>query len=297
MKEETVLSLKWHSFPSHLAVSLDTCYEKQQFVDLSLVSCKNMDESLDTDQMDKKITEGKKIMNNLSVDKQITEEEFQNFMHRVTEIEKIVKKLASSDLEEQKQGQVLADEILAKKSEKSFFEDDELKVKTNRTIINKCSINETNKNTDQMSQEAFMRSVEKDAKQRAENRKIRNERAETFKRIGNGALKEENYEKAVTYYTKAIEQRKDSTVLWNNRALSYIHLELFEKALADCEWALKINEKNLKALLNSAKCYKYLNNEIKYKECIQLARKRNPHFNKFIDEFEKNMDMYIDYQA
>ncbi|XP_031848245.1 uncharacterized protein LOC116433840 [Nomia melanderi] len=40
MREETVLSLKWHSFPSHLAVSLDTCYEKQQFVDLSLV-CKD----------------------------------------------------------------------------------------------------------------------------------------------------------------------------------------------------------------------------------------------------------------
>lgn len=40
MKEETMLSLKWHSFPSHLAVSLDTCYEKQQFVDLSLV-CKD----------------------------------------------------------------------------------------------------------------------------------------------------------------------------------------------------------------------------------------------------------------
>ncbi|XP_043486733.1 protein abrupt-like [Polistes fuscatus] len=40
MKEETMLSLKWHSFHSHLAVSLDTCYEKQQFVDLSLV-CKD----------------------------------------------------------------------------------------------------------------------------------------------------------------------------------------------------------------------------------------------------------------
>lgn len=35
-----MLSLKWQSFPSHLAVSLDTCYEKQQFVDLSLV-CKD----------------------------------------------------------------------------------------------------------------------------------------------------------------------------------------------------------------------------------------------------------------
>ena len=128
-----------------------------------------------------------------------------------------------------------------------------------------------------------MRTVEKDAKERADSRKISNERADTFKRIGNGAFKEENYEKAVTYYSKAIEQRKDSSVLWNNRALSYIHLGLFEKALADFEWALKVSDTNLKALLNSAKCYKHLGNQIKCKEYIQLARERNPHFNKFID--------------
>lgn len=128
-----------------------------------------------------------------------------------------------------------------------------------------------------------MKSVEKDAKERAESRKIRNERAETLKRIGNGAFKEGNYEKAVTYYSKALEQRKDSSVLWNNRALSYIRLGLFEKALADCEWALKVHDPNLKALLNSAKCYKKLGNNIKYKEYIRLARERNPHFNKFIN--------------
>lgn len=40
MKEDSVLSFKWPSFQSHLVVSLDTCYEKQQFVDLSLV-CKD----------------------------------------------------------------------------------------------------------------------------------------------------------------------------------------------------------------------------------------------------------------
>ncbi|XP_054008727.1 protein bric-a-brac 2-like [Hylaeus anthracinus] len=40
MAEDAIMSLKWHSFPSHLAISLDTCYEKQQFVDLSLV-CKD----------------------------------------------------------------------------------------------------------------------------------------------------------------------------------------------------------------------------------------------------------------
>ncbi|XP_016915451.1 tetratricopeptide repeat protein 12-like isoform X1 [Apis cerana] len=241
-----------------------------------------MDKTEDHDILKNKITEGQQIMDNLSVDKHVTEEEFQNFMHRVTEVEKIVKKLASSNPEEQEHGQILADEILDGRSENIICDDTELKIKMNRTVINKCSINKSSTN-EEMSKEAFMKSVEKDAKERAENRKIRNERAETLKTIGNGAFKEKNYEKAVTYYSKALEQRKDSTVLWNNRALSYIQLGLFEKALSDCEWALKVNNTNLKALLNSAKCYKQLGDETKYKEYILLAKERNPHLTNFIN--------------
>ncbi|CAK9817512.1 Tetratricopeptide repeat protein 12 [Anthophora quadrimaculata] len=233
--------------------------------------------------LSEKITEGQQIMDNLTIDKRATEEEFQNFMQRVTEVEKIVKKLASSNPEEQKLGEILADQVLENRSERNISENVELKVKTNRTLINTCSTTEHSTSGGQMSQEAFMRSVEKDAKERAEDRKIRNERAEMLKTIGNGAFKEGNYEKAITYFSKALEQRKDSTVLWNNRALSYIQLGLFEKALADCEWALKVSQRNLKALLNSAKCYKQLGDEIKYKEYIQLAKERNPHFIKFIN--------------
>nr|XP_034180158.1 tetratricopeptide repeat protein 12-like [Osmia lignaria] len=255
-----------------------------------------MEGTINNDELDEKIKEGEEMISNLTADKHVTEEEFQNFMHRVNEVEKIVKKLASPDPEEQKHGQILADEILETKPTKDFSEDDELKVKVNRTVINKYSKDE-NITDEQMSREAFMSSVEKDAKERAESRKIRNERAETMKRIGNGAFKEENYEKAVTYYSKALEQRKDSSVLWNNRALSYIRLGLYEKALDDCEWALKIHEANLKALLNSAKCYKKLGNEMKYKEYIRLARERNPHFNKFINEFEEGTDGCVDEQT
>ncbi|XP_043499420.1 tetratricopeptide repeat protein 12-like [Polistes fuscatus] len=212
-----------------------------------------------------------------------TEEEFQNFMHRVTEIEKIVSKLASSDTKEQELGQILADKILDKKTQEELSDQEELKIKTNRTVINKYSINESTSDPHKIGQEAFMKSIEKDANERAADRKVRNERAETLKRIGNGAFKEGDYEKAVTYFTKAIEQRKDSTVLWNNRALSYMNLELFEKALHDFKWALKVNDSNLKALLNSAKCYKNLHNEEKCKEFIKLAREKNPHFKKFVD--------------
>ncbi|XP_018046802.1 PREDICTED: tetratricopeptide repeat protein 12-like [Atta colombica] len=278
MKEDSVLSFKWQSFPSHMVGSLDTCYEKQQFVDLSL-ACKD--------------EQANDIVNKLNPDKHVTEEEFQNFMHRVTEVEKIVKKLASSDQQEQECGKKLADEILKQDVQKEVFGDSEVKVKTDRSVINKYPSKEHDSNDDpnQMSREVFMKSVENDAKKRAEERKIRNERAETLKRIANGAFKEGDYEKAVTYYSKALEQRKDSSVLWNNRALSYMNLGLFEKALHDCEWTLKLNDSNLKALLYSAKCYIHLRNREKSKEYIRMAKEKNPHFNKFIDEFQENIEL------
>lgn len=53
-----------------------------------------------------------------------------------------MKKLASSDPEEQKHGEILADEILGKRLEKDICEDTELKIRINRTVINKCSVNE-----------------------------------------------------------------------------------------------------------------------------------------------------------
>lgn len=126
--------------------------------------------------------------------------------------------------------------------------------------------------------ESFKRSISQDAQKRYEDRKARNERADTYKRIGIAGFREGNYEKAVTYFTKAVEQRKDSAVLWNNRALSYIRLGLYEKALADCEWALKVNKANIKALLNSAKCHMMLGNQDKCDEFIALAKNENPQF-------------------
>ncbi|XP_070166516.1 tetratricopeptide repeat protein 12 [Polyergus mexicanus] len=239
-----------------------------------------------------KIEKASHIINDLNPDKNVTEEEFQNFMHRVTEVEKIVKKLASSDPKEQECGKKLADEILEKNVQKEIYDDEEIKIKTNRSIINKYSSKEDSSFNDpnKISREMFIKSIENDAKKRTEDRKIRNERAETLKRIANGAFKEGDYEKAVTYFSKALEQRKDSSVLWNNRALSYMHLGLFEKALHDCKWVLKLNDSNLKALLNSAKCYLNLGNREKSKEYIRMAKERNPYFNIFINEFEENLE-------
>lgn len=47
-----------------------------------------MDQIIDHNKLGEKIAEGKQIMDNLMVDKHVTEEEFQNFMRRVTEVGK-----------------------------------------------------------------------------------------------------------------------------------------------------------------------------------------------------------------
>lgn len=47
--------------------------------------------------------------------------------------------------------------------------------------------------------------------------------------MGNGAFRNGEYEKAVSLYGKAIDQVKDSPILYNNRALSFIRLSLFKR--------------------------------------------------------------------
>lgn len=44
-------------------------------------------------------------------------------------------------------------------------------------------------------------------------------------RLGNDAFRKGEYERAITMYTKAIDHVKDSPVLYNNRALTYIRYE------------------------------------------------------------------------
>ncbi|XP_015609325.1 hsp70-Hsp90 organizing protein 1-like [Cephus cinctus] len=227
----------------------------------------------------------KNILDNLTIDKNVTEEEFENFMHRVTEIDKIVKKLASSDPMDQEQGKFMADGILDGQSKREMSGLDDLRVITNRTVINKIAKADNQPDGQVTEKGAFMRSMEKDAKERAEDRKVRNERAETFRRIANGAFEVKNYVKAITYYSKALEQRKDSILLWNKRALTYMELGLFDNALQDYEWTLRLNDSNLMALLNSAKCQERLRNRGRSKELIELAKKRNPNKLKAIEKF------------
>ncbi len=45
----------------------------------------------------------------------------------------------------------------------------------------------------------------------------------------------------VCFTLQALSKYKNTTVLWTNRAQAYIKLGEFDKALADCDWALRVS--------------------------------------------------------
>jgi tetratricopeptide repeat protein 12 len=95
--------------------------------------------------------------------------------------------------------------------------------------------------------------------------------------MGNQAFRNGEFEKAVSMYSKAIDQVRDSPILYNNRALSFIRLSLFKRAIIDCDFVInKLDEKNLRAWLYRAKAYYLLDEKRLYEKCIFEAKKHHP---------------------
>lgn len=96
-------------------------------------------------------------------------------------------------------------------------------------------------------------------------------------RMGNQAFRNGEYERAVSLYSKALDQVRDSPILYNNRALSFIRLSLFKRAIIDCDFVLnKLDEKNLRAWLYRAKAYFLLGEKRLYEKSIFEAKKHHP---------------------
>lgn len=103
--------------------------------------------------------------------------------------------------------------------------------------------------------------------------------------MGNQAFRNGEYEKAVSMYTKAIDQVRDSPILYNNRALSYIRLSLYKRAIIDCDFVInKLDEKNLRSWIYRAKAYFSLNEKRLYEKSIQEAKKHHPKELSYIDK-------------
>lgn len=136
-----------------------------------------------------------------------------------------------------------------------------------------------------------MAEIEKDAAKRAADRKERESTAQNLRKLGNKAFREGEYEKAVSIYNKAIDLIRDSPILYNNRALCYIRLQLYKRAIIDCDFVLnKLDEKNLRGWVYRAKGYYLLGERRNYEKSITEAKKSNPKELKVIEEMQAEIE-------
>lgn len=100
--------------------------------------------------------------------------------------------------------------------------------------------------------------------------------ADTEKEKGNEAFYAKDWEEAEAYYTRSIHYCAADPSTWSNRALVRLKLNKPQKALEDCEHALALNSKYMKALHRKGKALYDLQ---RYEEAVrwfQLALAESP---------------------
>jgi len=100
--------------------------------------------------------------------------------------------------------------------------------------------------------------------------------ADSEKEKGNEAFYAKDFEEAEAYYSRSLHFRADDPSCWANRALSRLKLENAAGALADCEHALAINPKYMKALHRKGKCLHELQRYEEAVKSFQLALMESP---------------------
>ncbi|KAI2562855.1 tetratricopeptide repeat domain 12, partial [Homo sapiens] len=162
------------------------------------------------------------------------EKDLQKFLKNVDEISNLIQEMNSDDPVVQQKAVLETEKRLLLMEEDQ--EEDECRTTLNKTMISPPQT--AMKSAEEINSEAFLASVEKDAKERAKRRRENKVLADALKEKGNEAFAEGNYETAILRYSEGLEKLKDMKVLYTNRAQAYMKLEDYEKALVDCEWAL-----------------------------------------------------------
>ncbi|XP_070479219.1 tetratricopeptide repeat protein 12 isoform X4 [Equus przewalskii] len=168
-------------------------------------------------------------------------------------------------------------------------EEDECRTTLNKTMIS--SPKAPTKSADEINSEAFLASMEKDAKERAKRRRENKVLADALKEKGNEAFVRGDYETAILLYSEGLEKLKDMKVLYTNRAQAYIKLGDYQRALVDCDWALKCDEKCTKAYFHMGKAHLALKNYSVARECYQKILEINPQLQTQVKDYLNQVDL------
>ncbi|NXC20665.1 TTC12 protein, partial [Corythaeola cristata] len=191
------------------------------------------------------------------------EEEFQRFLRRVDDIASLVQGLNSTD-------PAVKEKTIAE-TEKRLHDQETKREKESKTTVNRTVINRR-----ASVRNGFLAILEKDAKERAKRRKINEHLANALKEKGNDAFRKGDYVTAIQRYTEGLEKLKDKQELYTNRAQAYLKMHEYEKAIGDCEWALKCNEKCIKAYFLMGKAHLALKHYSESRQCYEKILQIDP---------------------
>ncbi|KAL4697055.1 hypothetical protein H8959_002753, partial [Pygathrix nigripes] len=207
------------------------------------------------------------------------EKDLQKFLKNVDEITNLIQEMNSDDPVVQQNAVLETEKRLLLMEEDQ--EEDECRTTLNKTVIS----------PPETAVKAFLASVEKDAKERAKRRRENKVLADALKEKGNEAFAEGNYETAILHYSEGLEKLKDVKVLYTNRAQAYMKLKNYEKALVDCEWALKCDEKCTKAYFHMGKANLALKNYSVSRECYKKILEINPKLQTQVKDYLNQVDL------
>ncbi|XP_010282275.1 PREDICTED: tetratricopeptide repeat protein 12, partial [Phaethon lepturus] len=150
--------------------------------------------------------------------------------------------------------------------------EEEGKATVNRTVINTQDM----ANAEAVNADGFLAALEKDAKERAKRRQRNEHLANALKEKGNDAFRKGDYVVAIQRYTEGLEKLKDKQELYTNRAQAYLKMHEYEKAIGDCEWALKCNKKYIKAYFLMGKAHLELKHYSESRQCYEKILQIDP---------------------
>ncbi|XP_021093445.1 tetratricopeptide repeat protein 12 isoform X11 [Heterocephalus glaber] len=213
------------------------------------------------------------------------EKDLQKFLKNVDEITTLIQELNSDDPVIQQKAVHQTEKRLMLMEEAQ--EEDECRTTLNKTMISPPQA----ANADELKPEAFLASVEKDAKERAKRRRENKVLADALKEQGNKAFAKGDYETAILHYNEGLDKMKDMKVLYTNRAQAYIKLGDYQKALVDCDWALKCDEKCTKAYFHMGKAHLALKNYSMSRQCYQKISEINSKLQTQVKEYLHQVDL------
>ncbi|XP_044211023.1 tetratricopeptide repeat protein 12 isoform X2 [Thunnus albacares] len=211
-------------------------------------------------------------------------EDFESFLKNVDKISELVKDLNSPDVEVQQKAVEKADCYIAAL-------DEPCRTKVNKTAINTNPPLQVPLSPQSESPENFMKIMERDAEDRRKRRIAKEKKATAFKDKGNEAFAQEDYETAVKYYSDGLAELRDMQHLYTNRAQAYIKLEKYKEAISDCEWALKCNERCIKAYIHMGKAYLALKKYDESRNCFEKIVEMEPGKEKMAKEYLTKVDL------